>query len=80
MSESDYDKLITKLHNFCINCSDNSFMQFVWVKTIQRIEPCDEENALKIIDHFKKKEILKIDGKKLTLNKNIHRNMKYINV
>jgi hypothetical protein len=76
--KTNYDDIILKLHNFCINCSDNAFMEFVWVRTIIRLQPCDEIKANEIINNLKKKNIFISDGRKLILNKNIHRNTKYM--
>lgn len=77
--ESDHEKLVLKLHDFCVNCGDNMFMEFVWVQTVKRLQPCDDNKAKTIIDELKKDKILIVDGRKLFLNKNTHRNMKFIN-
>jgi hypothetical protein len=75
----NYNDIIIKLHNFCVNCSDNIFMEFVWVRTIKKLQSCDESKAIEIINHLKKKNILiSSDSRKLILNKNIHRNTRYM--
>lgn len=74
----NYDGLITKLCDFCVNCGDNIFMEFVWVQTIKRIQQCDEDKAKDIINNLKKSKVLVVDGRKLVLNKNTHRNVKYM--
>lgn len=74
----NYELLISKLSNFCVSCSDNLFMEFVWVQTIKRIQVCDDTTAKTIINHLKKTDVLKVDGRKLSLNRNTHRNMKFM--
>ena len=51
--ESNHEGLILKLHDFCVNCGDNIFMEFVWVQTIKRIKPCDDDKAKEIINEVK---------------------------
>lgn len=74
----DYDGLTSKLRDFCVNCGDNMFMEFVWMQTIKRIQQCDDNKAKDIINHFKKSNVLIVDGRKLLLNINTHRNVKYM--
>jgi hypothetical protein len=74
----NYELLIPKLCDFCVSCGDNLFMEFVWIQTIKRIQVCDDTVAKTIIGHLKKTDVLKVDGRKLALNRNTHRNMKFM--
>ncbi len=74
----DYHALCINLRNFCVNCGDNLFTEFVWIQTIKRIQKCDESCAKRIINNFRDTNILIQDGRRLMLNTNVHRNMKFM--